>query len=196
MKLIVGLGNLGKKYEKTRHNIGFQVIDEFQNKNNFPLFKLEKIFLSEISKGVINNEKIILVKPRTFMNLSGKAVKILVKNFFKRISLSKISKNLFVIHDDIDLPLGKIKISVNRGSGGHKGIESIIKELKTRNFVRFRVGIQPKTNKPKNIENFVLGKFNKREEKIIKEIIKKTSEAIEFSLQEGLEKTMSRYNNL
>ncbi|GAH65559.1 unnamed protein product, partial [marine sediment metagenome] len=102
--------------------------------------------------------------------------------------------NLWVIHDDIDLPLGKIRISKGRGAAGHKGVESIIKELKTKNFIRFRIGIQPKEFKPKNVEKFVLEKFNKDEEELVKEIIKKTAEAIEFSLKVGLAKTMSRYN--
>jgi PTH1 family peptidyl-tRNA hydrolase len=167
MILVVGLGNSGKKYEKTRHNIGFRVIDQLQS---------------------LNLKKVILTKPQTFMNLSGRAVKSLIKKY--KIPIP----NLWVIHDDIDLPLGKIKIVKNRGSAGHKGVESIIKELKTKNFVRFRIGICPKTGKPKNPEKFVLQKFNKEEEKIIKEVIKKTAEAIEFSLKEGLEKAQSTYN--
>lgn len=168
MILIIGLGNPGKKYEKTRHNIGSRVIDELD-------------FLS--------GEKITLLKPKTFMNFSGEMVKPLIKKY-------KIKPdNLIVIHDDIDLPLGKIRIVKNRGAAGHKGVESIIKELKNNNFVRFRIGIQSKTGKPKNVENFVLQKFNKEEEKIVKEIIKKTIEAIEFSFKEGLEKAMNTYNN-
>ena len=167
MIIIVGLGNLGKKYTKTRHNLGFRVIDELKS---------------------LNLEKAILAKPKTFMNLSGKAVKLLVARY--RLPVT----NLLVIHDDIDLPLGKIKISVGRGAAGHKGVESIIKELKTKNFVRFRIGICPKIGKPKNPEKFVLQKFNKEEEKIVKEVIKKTAEAVEFFLREGLEKAQSTYN--
>jgi len=189
MILIVGLGNPGKKYAKTRHNIGFRVVDELKS---------------------LNLKRVILVKPKTFMNLSGKAVKSLMTKY-------KVPPlNLWVIHDDIDLPLGKIRISVGRGAAGHKGVESIIKELKTKNFVRFRIGIQPKTGKPKNPEKpstraklgagpvphrnkvsgagFVLQKFTKEEEKIVKEVIKKTAKAIGFSLKEGLEKAMSKYN--
>jgi len=167
MILIVGLGNPGKKYQKTRHNIGFRVIDKLK-----PL----------------NLKGVILAKPQTFMNLSGKAVKKLMSNVKCQMS------NLWVIHDDIDLPLGKIRISKGRSSAGHKGVESIIRELKTKNFVRFRVGIQPKTGKPRNPEKFVLQKFNKEEEKIIKEVIEKAVEAIEFSLKEGLEKAQNKYN--
>ncbi len=167
MILIVGLGNPGKKYQKTRHNLGFRVVDELKS---------------------LNLKNVTLAKPKTFMNLSGKAIKSLITNY-------KIpTTNIWVIHDDIDLPLGKIRISKGRGAAGHKGVESIIKELKTKNFVRFRIGIYPKTGKPKNPEKFVLQKFNKDEERLVKEAIKKTAEAIEFSLKVDLAKTMSRYN--
>jgi PTH1 family peptidyl-tRNA hydrolase len=167
MFLLVGLGNPGKKYQKTRHNIGFRVIAELKS---------------------LNLKGVILAKPGTYMNQSGQAVKKLIKNYKLKI------KNLIIIHDDIDLPLGKIRIIKNRGAAGHKGVESIIKELKTKDFVRFRIGIQPKTGKPKNPEKFVLQKFNKEEEKIVREVIKKTATAIELSLGEGLEKAMQKYN--
>ena len=156
--LIVGLGNPGKKYKNTRHNVGFQVVDKFAKENDFPEFKLSKRYNSLISE----KENIVLVKPQTFMNESGKAVKALLKNTMKTV--------LVVIHDDIDLPLGKIRISKNRGAAGHKGVESIIKEIGTKDFTRFRIGIQSKTEKPKNVEKYVLQKFGK-EEKIIKQVI-------------------------
>jgi len=188
MILIVGLGNPGEKYEKTRHNLGFQVVNEFQRRNNFAKFKFLKKFQAEISEGILDNKKMILAKPQAFMNLSGKLIKILTKSYELE------AKNLIVVHDDIDLPLGKIRIIKNRGAAGHKGVESIIRMLGTKNFIRFRLGICPKTDKPKNPEKFVLQKFNKEEEKIVKEVIKKTAEAIEFFLKEGLERTMSQYN--
>jgi len=193
MILIIGLGNPGKKYQLTRHNIGFQVVEEFAKENNFPKFKLFKELSSLISEEKFNDEKIILAKPKTFMNLSGKAVKSLIK-CYNLTSHGRLSGNLWVVHDDIDLPLGKIRIAIGRGAAGHKGVESIIKELGTKNFVRFRIGIQPKFGKPKNPEGFVLQKFNKEEERIVKEIIKKTAEAIGFALKEGLEKAMSKFN--
>jgi len=188
MILIVGLGNPGKKYQLTRHNIGFRVVNEFAKENNSPEFKFSKKLKAEISERILDNQKIVLAKPQTFMNLSGKAVKSLIINYH----LSLI--NLWVIHDDTDLPLGKIRIAKNRGAAGHKGVESIVKVINSKNFVRFRIGILPKTGKPKNPENFVLQKFNKDEEKTVKEVIKKTAEAIEFSLKTGLEKAMSKYN--
>jgi PTH1 family peptidyl-tRNA hydrolase len=167
MILIVGLGNPGKKYEKTRHNVGFRVIDELR---------------------FLNKKEVALAKPKTFMNLSGRAVKSLIAKY------RLLASNLWVIHDDIDLPLGKIRISKGRGAAGHKGVESIIKAINSKNFIRLRIGIQPKEFKPKNVEKFVLRKFNKDEEKIIKEVIKKSVEAIEIFLKEGLEKAMSKFN--
>ena len=151
MILIVGLGNLGKKYQNTRHNIGFRVIDA--------LTKTKR-------------RGFMLAKPQTFMNNSGKAVKTLVK--FYKIK----PENLWIIHDDIDLPLGKIKIAKGRGSAGHKGVQSIINELKTKDFNRLRIGICPKTGKPKNVEKFVLQNFTKEEEKIEKEVVEETIQAI------------------
>ena len=190
MILIVGLGNPGKKFQKTRHNLGFRVVDEFARKNNFQKFKLSKKFLAEISKGEIDNQKAVLAKPKTFMNNSGQSVKSLV-NFYKITS-----PGLVVVHDDINLPLGKMKISVGKSSAGHKGVQSIIKELGTKNFVRFRVGVKPKTYNliPKTLDRFVLQKFNKKEEEILKKIIEKSIEAIEFSLKKGIENAMNRFN--
>jgi len=193
MKIIFGLGNPGEKYRKTRHNIGFRIIEEFARENNFPKFKAIRKFNAEISERVLNREKIILSKPQTFMNLSGKAVKSLTDFYHLPTT------NLYAIHDDIDLPLGKIRIAIGRGGAGHKGVESIIKELKTKNFVRLRIGIHPSTKnmvggKPKNVERFVLQKFNNEEEKIVEKVIKKTIEAIEMLLKEGPERVMSRFN--
>ena len=193
MVIIVGLGNPGKKYKNTRHNIGFLLVDKFREKNKFPKFKLKKIFNSLTSEGEIAKKKILLVKPQTYMNNSGKALKLLIRNKKAMAKLTRI-ENLWVVHDDIDLPLGKIRISKGRGSAGHKGVESIIKELGTKNFVRIRVGIQPKTGKPKNPEKFVIQKFSKEEEKIVKKIIKTTCQALKTTLTQGLQKAMTEFN--
>ena len=168
MILIIGLGNPGRKYQKTRHNVGSRVINELES---------------------LNLENVVLVKPTASMNESGRAV----KSFIKKEKI--LTSNLWVIHDDIDLPLGRIRIVKNRGAAGHKGVESIIKELRTKNFIRSRIGICPKTGKPRSPEKFVLQKFTKSEEKIIKETIKKTAEAIVFFLKGGLGRTMNRFNN-
>ena len=201
MILIIGLGNPGKKYEKTRHNIGFRVIEKLARKNNFPDFEFSQKFNALISKGKLGKERTILAKPQTFMNNSGKAVKSLM-NFYKitspglaRLNFAKQNLGgLVVIHDDIDLPLGKIRISKGRGAAGHKGVESIIKELGTKNFDRFRIGIQPKSGKPKNVERFVLQKFTKGEGEIIKEVIEKTCKAAKLVLTERLNEAMKEYN--
>ncbi len=199
MVIIVGLGNPGKEYEKTRHNIGFMIVESLKLKvKSFSDWQNNKKLLSEISKGEIIGRKIILAKPQTFMNLSGKSVKSLIRNYKLEI------RNLVVVHDDLDLPLGKIRLSIGRGSAGHKGVESIIKELGTKNFVRFRIGIKPNSKlktqnskpqlKTKNLENFVLRKFKKEEEKIVNEVVGKTCEAIEYYLESGLEKAMTKFN--
>lgn len=184
--LIVGLGNPGKKYKNTRHNLGFLVIDRFQKKNNFPDFKTSKKFNALISKDKLNGYEIILGKPQTFMNNSGLSVKKLL-SFFK-------PKELIVIHDDIDLPFGKIKIVKNRGSAGHKGIESIINVIKTKNFIRIRIGIQPKNEKIKNPSDFVTQVFKKEEKAKLKNILENATSAIETILKEGLARAMETYN--
>src|SRR3989338_4001592 len=145
MILIVGLGNPGEKYEKTRHNVGSRVVTEMAS---------------------LNLPNVILARPQTYMNESGKAVKKLIENRKLKIG------NLIVIHDDIDIPLGEFKIQKGRGSAGHKGVESIIKELGTKNFWRVRIGVYPESGKPKQVDRFVLQNFTKAEEKILKGVIK------------------------
>lgn len=189
--VIIGLGNPGKKYRKTRHNVGWLTLDALRSKiKDLSDWQKAKKFMSEISQGEVAGQKVILAKPQTLMNNSGKAVKLLNTKY-------KIpNTSLFVVHDDVDLLLGKIKISVGHGSAGHKGVESIINELKTKDFARFRIGIKPQKteNRKQKIEDFVLKKFGKDEEKILKEAVEKTAEAIEFSVKERLEKAMNRYN--
>jgi PTH1 family peptidyl-tRNA hydrolase len=188
MILVVGLGNPGQKFEKTRHNLGFWVLDEFVREYNFPGFKFSKKFNSEISEGFLNEEKIILAKPQTFMNNSGKAVKKLIENWKIK------SEKLFVIHDDIDLNLGEIKVVKNRGAAGHKGVKSIIDALGTKNFIRVRIGIENQESRIGNIEKFVLKKFNRDEKKVVDKVIKEAIEAIAMILKDGLEKAMSEHN--
>ena len=195
MKIIVGLGNPGKKFEKTRHNIGARVVKELSS------LDLKNVILAKPTTFMPGSENSTTAKGSDYkrslvefllpgMNESGKAVKKLISRHKLHVT------RLWVIHDDLDLPLGKIRISVSRGSAGHKGVQSIIDELGTKNFVRFRIGIKPKpyTLNPKTLNKFVLQKFNKEEEKIVKKVIKKTCQAIELALKEGLEKAMSKYN--
>lgn len=190
MKLVVGLGNPGKEYEHTRHNAGQIVLD-------FVLGKKIDWKKSSGTKALYYKEgQAEYLKPLTFMNNSGHVV--LYAKEKHKVPL----KNIIVIYDDIDLPLGKIKISFDKSSGGHNGLESIIKKLKSREFVRIRVGIAPKTpsgkiRKPvgeKAVLKFLLGEFKKSELETIKKLSKKIAEAIEMIFTEGHQKAMSIYN--
>jgi len=153
----------------------------------FPILDFLKNLI--LSESVFENEKIILAKPQTFMNNSGIAVKRLIKKqpcgeSCRRCPEKLEIKNLFVIHDDIDISLGELKISVGRSSAGHKGVESIIKELGTKNFWRLRIGIKPKTGKPEKTEVFVLENFKKEEKEILNKAINQTTEVIEEKIKE------------
>ncbi len=139
--LIVGLGNPGKKYEKTIHNTGFRVLSNLQKRESFPSFEKDKGLDALITKGEIEGKKTILFFPLTFMNHSGRAVRGALGRFVDS------PKKIIVIHDDTDIPLGVLKISLQKGSAGHKGIESIINHLKTKEFIRFRVGVKRKDEK-------------------------------------------------
>lgn len=185
--IIIGLGNPGTKFEGTRHNVGFMVVDLFAEKNDFSGFRLQKKYKALVSDGVVGGEKVILAKPQTFMNDSGKAVRKILKN--------NPDSNLIVIHDDIDLAVGKIKLVKERGSAGHKGVESIIKNIGNDGLIRFRIGIGAENAEKKTkAMKVVLKKFSKDEETLIKKTVDKTAEALNLFLKEGLEKTMQKYN--
>lgn len=178
MKLIVGLGNPGKEYENTRHNIGFMCVDYFMMQNNLSFDK--KGLSSEYYKG----QDFIIAKPQTFMNLSGIAVS-------KLVSFYKINvEDIIVIHDDLDLPVGTLKIREKGSSGGHNGLKSIIQELGSENFKRVRIGI----DKGENTINHVLGKFKDDERVLIDEMIKETNSIIQDSLSMSFNKVMSLHN--
>ncbi|EKE19725.1 MAG: Peptidyl-tRNA hydrolase, partial [uncultured bacterium] len=160
MKLIIGLGNPGKQYENTRHNAGFIVLDEITGSFSFPEFESNKKFNAQISEGTIGNEKIILAKPETFMNLSGKSVQAIMQ-FFK-IPI----ENLIVIHDDLDIELGAFKISTDSSAAGHNGVTSIFETLGTQKITRIRVGIEGAEKKKDRIipgDVFVLQPFSTEE---------------------------------
>lgn len=192
---IVGLGNPGEEYENSRHNTGRIILNYIAKANDFSDWKDDMKLKSYKSKGEINSEKFDFITPNTFMNNSGNAVVQIIND-------KKKLKNLVVVYDDIDLPLGSLKISFNRSSGGHKGIESIIKKVKSQEFVRIRIGISPSTpsgkiRKPKGedlILKFLLGKFKEDELKELKKISNKISEIIEMISTEGKDKAMSVYN--
>lgn len=188
MKLILGLGNPGEKYEKTRHNFGFRALDEFQQKNEFPDWKLDKKFRAEITEKKIRNEKVFLVKPQTFMNLSGEAARAIL-DFYKP-SL----EDFIIAYDDVDLPFGKIRIREGGSSGGHNGIKSLIQHFGTENFARLRLGIATELLDLVPTEEFVLSKFSKDEEKEIVEIIDRAISCIEEFVKNGVAAAMNRFN--
>lgn len=176
MKLIIGLGNPGIKYEKTRHNFGWQVIDRLGEKLEINNWKEEKQFKSKIALGNLNEEKIILVKPQTFMNDSGSAVQS-IAHYYK-VPPEKI----MIIHDEIDLPLGEVKIQEDRGAAGHNGVQSVIDQLGAKNFVRTRLGIGI-TEQTVPTERFVLQSFTEEEEKIVEETIEEATQLIIAKLE-------------
>lgn len=196
MKLIVGLGNPGREYESTRHNIGFMVVDKLAHE----LGGSDAIWKKDIARKaqVARVGDVILAKPLTFMNNSGLAVGALVR-FYKLAP-----QDLWVIHDDIDLPLGKIRIRQKGGTGGHHGIESIIAALKSDAFVRFRMGIGrgkagPPDAREKNLHHrsviqFVLSRFRQDEAGSLKHLVKHGMEAVQIGLLEGIDKAMNRFN--
>jgi PTH1 family peptidyl-tRNA hydrolase len=185
--IIVGLGNPGHKYEKTRHNVGFMVLDELSSRYNIS-FKEKDIYM--IANGVLEGVKVILLKPLTFMNKSGIALKKLIQKI--AIDKSYLATKLIVIHDDLDIDIGNIKIKKGGSSGGHKGVESIINEIGTKDFIRVKVGIgRPETV---SVEDYVLSNFKISEKKIINDVIIKTSDAIVSIITEGLQKAMNKYN--
>ncbi len=175
MDLIVGLGNPGEKYKKTGHNIGFEVLNEFGKKNNFPEFGFDKKFSGLTSK----KGGVFLLKPQTFMNKSGNSVRALADYY--EINPEKI----LVIHDDADLSLGKVKIDKNRSSAGHKGVQSIIDHLSTKNFWRLRFGIGREDKKAGEI---ALKRFAKKEIPTVRKVIEKSVSEISAGLKEGFEK--------
>lgn len=183
--LIVGLGNPGKKYEKTRHNTGFQVTDVFAHKNNL-VFETKKNY--EIAEGYLDDIPIFLLKPLTFMNLSGKAV----SEFLKYKNLLSLEKTV-VIYDDLDLPVGKLRLKWNGGSGGHKGVNSIINECGNKNFYHLKIGIGRPPLK-ELIEFYVLEKFSKNEKEIIDEAIEKATMCIISLIKEGPQMAMNKFN--
>ena len=193
--LIFGLGNPGEEYEKSRHNAGRIVLENIAKGNDFSDWKPDMKLKSLKASGKIGREKFDFILPDTFMNNSGQAVGQLIDN-------KKKLEKLVVIHDDLDLTFGTIKISFNKSSGGHNGVNSIIKKVKSQEFVRIRVGVSPATptgkiKKPtgeEKILKFLLGNFKDEELKTLKKVSKKIAEALETLSSDGRGKAMSLYN--
>jgi PTH1 family peptidyl-tRNA hydrolase len=193
--LIVGLGNPGEEYEKTRHNAGRIILEYIAKANDFSDWKVDMKTKSLRSKGEIEKEKFDFMLPETFMNNSGNAVAPVIDD-------KKKLKNLVVVYDDLDIPVGSLKISFNRSSGGHNGLQSIIKKVKSQEFVRIRIGVSPHTptgklKKPSGedkILKFLLGEFKDDEFKELKKMSKKVAEIITMISSDGHPKAMSLYN--
>jgi PTH1 family peptidyl-tRNA hydrolase len=185
MNLVVGLGNPGKEYSLSKHNIGFMVVDELANRLGVSLNKIG--FTSVYGEALVEEKKIIFLKPRTYMNRSGKAVSEFV-GFFKILP-----GDVILVYDEMDLPLGNLKIKVGGGSAGHKGIESIITALGDDSFTRVRVGIGKPGQKSETV-NHVLSKFQKDEKKIVEDALGRAADAVLEIMARGVESAMNKFN--
>ncbi len=198
MKLIVGLGNPGEKYGKTKHNLGFAVVEHLLKdltSVNKIIWQKSNKFKSEIEELNVGSERIILAKPSTYMNNSGMAVKI-IADFYK-IS----TDNIWIVHDELDLPIGSMKIRLGGSSAGHNGVESVIESLGTDKFWRLRLGIgQEKTQEKmakhnvKNAEDYVLSAFSPKDRGKIKTLIKHGAQALAEVLENGEDSAMNKFN--
>jgi PTH1 family peptidyl-tRNA hydrolase len=190
MKLIVGLGNPGKEYENTRHNVGFCAIDSLAGVLKCDEFQEKKKFKALVTETKIGEEKIILSKPLTYMNLSGEAV-VSMMNFYKLKP-----EDVWIICDDLDFPFGIFKIRLKGGPGSHNGLKSISMLLGSSDYPRFRIGIESRNEDgvPREAKDFVLGRFSKKEEKILVKTISNVSESLVFALEKSLGDAMNKYN--
>jgi len=191
MKLIVGLGNPGRAYANNRHNVGFMCLNHFAKTQGIRFDRKQS--QARVGSGEVASSKVVLARPQNYMNLSGQSVSRLVKKF--NIDLN----NLLVIHDDLDLPLGTIRIRRGSGSGGHKGIDSIISYLESQDFPRLKIGIgRPATSfaeiSETDIIAYVLSDFTPEEKQVITQVVGRVSEAIRCLLIEGLTAAMNKYN--
>lgn len=194
--IIVGLGNPGIEYERTRHNVGRWILELIAERNEFFAWELNKNLQARTTDGELEGKKVAFVLPETFMNKSGVTVK-------KLVSSKKDIEKLIIVQDDIDIPLGTIKFSEGKGDGGHNGIDSIIKALGTKNFVRLRIGICPVkrgTNEPlkpsgeQEVHDFVLGTFKVPEQVIVSNVSNTVEDALKLLLKKGLAHAMNKFN--
>lgn len=183
--LIVGLGNPGKTYERTRHNIGFEAVDKLAHKHGLQFQKQLK-FKGELAEGKVGVDSIMLLKPLTFMNLSGEAV-VLVQHYFQ-VDLSR----LLIIADDVDLPLGQLRIRINSGPGSHNGLKNVEECLQTNRYPRLRIGVGDREHG--DLADHVLGRFSKEEETLIPSVLERVVQAVEIWLDKGLTSAMNFAN--
>jgi len=185
MRVIFGLGNPGKDYEESRHNVGFRVIDKLSQEHRIELNKHS--YQAWIGEGEIGKEEVFLVKPLTFVNAAGVSLLQLKQKY--KTSL----EDIMVISDDVNLELGKLRLARRGGDGGHKGLRSIIEFLETEEFPRLRIGIDRPAQKIE-LKEYVLGEFTFREKKVIEETISRASQAVEMVIKQGIDETMKLYN--
>ena len=183
--LIVGLGNPGRQYERTRHNLGFMLVERLARELQTQIKREE--CRSLIGQAVFENQRIELVKPQTFMNLSGEAVNCLLKKDVRT------TKNLIVVTDDLALPLGRIRLRAKGSAGGHNGLKSIIECLRSDEFIRLRIGIQPE-HPISDAKNFVLDDFSKSDFETVEKVLDESADAIRAVLTDGIEKAMAKFN--
>lgn len=186
MYLIAGLGNPGKQYERTRHNMGFDTIDELVDRHRIPGSGMQHKAM--YGKGMIAGEKVILAKPLTYMNLSGDSVREFI-NYYKMDPETE----LIVIYDDIDLEPGQIRIRKKGSAGGHNGMKSIISQIGTQNFYRVKVGVGAKPA-GWDLADYVLGRFSTKEREAVDKAIEEAADAVEVILGEGIDAAMNKYN--
>ena len=185
VKLILGLGNPGREYEGTRHNVGFEAIDELSTRHGITVRKRD--FRSVIGEGLINGQKVILARPMTYMNLSGEAVGAIARMF-------KIEpKDIWIILDDVALPLGRIRLRLKGSPGGHNGLKSIQAHLHTNEYPRIRIGVGAPVST--DLVDHVLSRFNPEEREVISEAIDRAADAVEEALECGFERAMNLFNN-
>ncbi len=187
MKLIVGLGNPGDKYKDTRHNAGFIALDELARANSLE-FKASSKHFGDLAEGMIQNEKVILLKPQTFMNVSGKAVAS-VSNFYKIDP-----EDIIVLFDDVDIKSGELRLRTEGSAGGHNGIKSIIASLGTDAFTRVRIGVAPIQEFNGDLADYVLGRISKEEEGVLMPVIENIPSVIDTILTESVEVAQNKYN--
>jgi len=187
MYAIIGLGNPGKKYEKTRHNVGFRVVDRLAKNWGVSVKKVQ--FQSLVGETFVGGEKVLLLKPQTYMNESGRAVVDLQRYY------QIPAENLIVIYDDIDFEVGMLKVRKRGSAGSHNGMKSVIYQLQSDAFPRVRMGIG-KQPSYMDLANYVLGGFTSKEEKTMESVVDAACEAIETIVQDGVEKAMNRTNHL
>ena len=184
MRVIVGLGNPGSKYLFTRHNLGFMAIDALAGDSSF-----QNKHKSLIQKKEIENEIVLLVKPQTFMNLSGQAVREIIH--FYKLTL----ESLLVIHDDKDLPFGAMKFQKSRGHGGHNGVKNIHQELKSKDYFRLKIGVSAEESSTQNTSDFILSPFNKQEQEKLPALLNRGVKAIKCFIKEGYHQASSQFNS-